>query len=251
MNLQQIQNMRLQKKTDLITSNVYQEFVDRFNEQVGDLKGYDCPLCKNKGQVAVLQDGEDRYKACTCMELRRNHKTQLESLMSQYTLDNYEDKKEWQKSVKRSAVQYLGEQKAWYYIGGSVGAGKTHICTAIVGELAKNKNCSYMLWRDESHRLKAIVNEPEFDQEISKYIYAQVLYIDDFFKGSVTQADINLAYEIINNRYNIQLQTIISSEKLWSEILAIDEAIGSRIGERAGKYIINLKDKPNHRTEGM
>ena len=248
MTYKELISMRGQTSVGLKTSEeLAQEYVDKFNDKVGYLKGYDCPICKNKGQIAVLQEGEDRYKACTCMELRRSHKSQLEILMDICRLDNYETNDEWQARVKRSAESFLKEGD-WYYIGGSTGAGKTHICTAILRELAKEKKCVYMLWRDESVKLKAIVNESNYGAEIEKYTFAEVLYIDDFFKGGVTQADINLAYEIINNRYNMKLKTIISSEKLWKSVLEIDEAIGSRIGQRCGKYIINLINQPNWRT---
>jgi DNA replication protein DnaC len=76
-----------------------------------------------------------------------------------------------------------------------------------------------------------------------------VLYIDDFFKtesGKLpTTAEINIAFEILNFRYNNpDLVTIISSEKGMSELLEIDEATGSRIFERSKDYSISIaKDK--------
>ena len=42
------------------------------------------------------------------------------------------------------------------FIGGQVGAGKTHLCTAMVGEFLKRGiSAKYMLWRDDALKLKA------------------------------------------------------------------------------------------------
>ena len=96
---------------------------------------------------------------------------------------------------------------------------------------------------------------------IDRFKKAEVLYIDDLFKtgkapdGSVlkiTGADVNVAFEIINYRYNNPaLVTIISSELTEDEILDIDEATGGRIYERAKKAFSIGKDrKKNYRIKG-
>ena len=128
----------------------------------------------------------------------------------------------------------------WLFVGGQVGCGKTHICTAAVNKLLeKNIGCRYMAWRDESVQLKAIVNEQqEYHERLMELCKAPILYIDDFFKTQKgqrpTQADVNLAFQIINYRYQDRTKaTIISSELSTMEIMSIDEAVGSRIHERS------------------
>ena len=81
-----------------------------------------------------------------------------------------------------------------------------------------------------------------------------VLYIDDLFKGAETptQGDLNIAFELLNHRYNNDsLYTIISTEKLLDDLIRIDEAIGSRIAERSKGHRIQLKPDPsrNWRTK--
>lgn len=66
-----------------------------------------------------------------------------------------------------------------------------------------------------------------------------MLYIDDFFKGKVSDGDINLAFTLINARYDRRCRTIISSEWSLAEILNLDEAIGSRIRQRAESYLLS------------
>ena len=66
-----------------------------------------------------------------------------------------------------------------------------------------------------------------------------MLYIDDLFKGNVTGADLNLAFQLINARYNDRkLITILSSELTLSEIIEQDEALGGRIYERARGFVL-------------
>ena len=69
----------------------------------------------------------------------------------------------------------------------------------------------------------------------------RVLYIDDFLKGNVTEADRNIAFEILNARYiKPECATIISSERTIGQILDWDEAIGSRIAERAKGFTMSV-----------
>ena len=97
-----------------------------------------------------------------------------------------------------------------------------------------------MLWRSVAPRLKSLVNSrEEYEQLMREYRDTEVLYIDDFFKGTVTDPDKNLAFELLNDRYNSRkTMTIISSEKTIEEILGIDEAIGSRMYERSKGYYV-------------
>jgi hypothetical protein len=70
-----------------------------------------------------------------------------------------------------------------------------------------------------------------------------------------TTADINLAFEILNDRYNSGRITVLSSERRIGEILDIDAAVGGRIYEMAtpGGYALNIKDdaKKNYRTQAV
>ena len=105
-----------------------------------------------------------------------------------------------------------------------------------------------MLWRETAPRLKSLVNDGATYKEIMELLKkADVLYIDDFLKGNITDADINLAFELINARYNDESKrTIISSELSIGAVLNADEAIGSRIVERAQDYCL-VSPKENRR----
>ncbi len=238
-----------------------------YNKTHGRLDGYDCPDCLNRGNHLVLRSGEIITRECHCMETRRSlariAKSGLGDMLEDYTLDNYSETEAWQKRVKQSAVDYLYDWRGnWFYAGGQSGSGKTHVCTAIVGEFLKRGMAArYMLWRDEVVQLKACVNDDVmYSKIITPLKTVEVLYIDDLFKTArgidgntkpPTQGDLNVAFEIINYRYNNKdLITILSSEYYVNELLDVDEAIGSRIYERTKRYCNNVKrDKQrNYRT---
>lgn len=210
--------------------------IEAYNESEGDLKWYDCPVCKNKGFIASLEDGREVHRECDCLPMRQILRLQAESgltnLLKKYTFDLYRTETKAQEYALLTAKEYVQKASGWLFIGGRPGTGKTHLCTAIVGKLLEKRiPCKYMLWRDESGRLKACVNDESYGQMIRPLKDTACLYIDDFLKGGVTQGDINLAFEILNHRYNAGMMTIISSERSIEEILKIDEAIGSRIYE--------------------
>lgn len=232
-----------------------------YNSRRGDLTGYDCPICRNKGFVFLMKDGYEYTMECECMEKRRGKwrlkRSGLQDMAERYRFETYEAKTSWQKSILAAAECFCEEREGWFYIGGQVGAGKTHICTAIANRLMRQgKGVRYMIWTEEATKLKALKTDDEnYAHEINKWKTAEVLYIDDFLKtrnGALpTDGDINLAFEIINARYNNRtLRTIFSGERGLNEIMELDEAMGSRIYQRCGKYKLKIGwgEGRNYRT---
>jgi DNA replication protein DnaC len=220
------------------------------NDQVGNLKGVDCQACKNKGYVAESRGDCLVMVECECMAKRRSlnriEKSGLSGLIERYTFGAYMEEEGWQKNAKQKALEYVESGRGkWFVISGTPGTGKTHLCTAIASALMDDGHeLRYMLWRNDAPRLKAMVNDRDaYEAELGKLKSVDVLYIDDFFKGGVTEADVNLAFELINERYNRQLRTIISSERGVESMLDIDEAIGSRIYERSKGFCVKMPEK--------
>lgn len=217
----------------------YDEKIAYANNKVGKLTGYQCDICKNKGFVYK----KDPYNAiieivceCKCVVIRQNlkniQKSGLSHIIDIYTFENFIAKAEWQKKAKEIAFNF---SENWLYIGGQVGCGKSHLGTAVVSKFLKDgTNCRYMVWREEIVKIKACVNDFDNYQKLTENLKkVELLYIDDFFKTEKdkvpTQADINFAHELLNHRYMNRKKTIISSELFISDILEIDEAVGSRI----------------------
>lgn len=229
------------------------DIVDAYNrkaEPPDKETGYDCPICLNKRQIAFVRDGEEFYCPCECtgkIKSYREIKSSGLGNVENYTLDKFQAAEPWQKHIKEQAQTFLTDPRGhWFFAGGQVGAGKTHICTAITLELIKQGlSAKYMVWRETVSRLNSIANDTAYTAAIQPYKDAPVLYIDDLFKtkrgGNVSQGEINRAFEIINARYtNEQSITLISSELTQPQIHIIDEGTASRIKERTGDYCINI-----------
>lgn len=196
-------------------------------------------------------------------DLQRMERSGLKNLVEQYTFDRFVDQEPFQKKLKTRALDFLrNHDRQWFFVGGQVGAGKTHICTAIAVEfLKKGMGVRYMMWCDDSAKLKSVVNDcEEYERRIQPLKTIPVLYIDDFFKTSLddegckkmpTQADIRLAFEILNYRYNNNCITILSSEWTVKEILHCDEAVGSRIYQRTKEhcFVIGQDRMKNYRLK--
>lgn len=261
---------------DAFSKEYIQGQADGMNAADGDLQerdGYNCPKCRNKGHIYLAEgDGFGGYRlvsrSCDCQKIRRSlsqlRRSGLEHIIKSCTFARFNTSEPWQESIKAAATDFAREPAGWFFIGGQSGSGKSHICCAICRELLyAGKSFAYLAWRENAAELKRLVNDPDrYPEKINRYKTADVLYIDDLFKTGAerdggkpqpTAADINLAFEIVNYRYqNPQLVTVISSELLTGELLSADEAVFGRILERAGRYALNVdRDrKRNYRLRG-
>ncbi len=225
-----------------------------FNNQAGELKGYDCPICKNKGEIMVVKDGIKYYPECSCMQIRRcienMQNSGLGELLNKKKFSDYNQTEDWQKSVVTKAKQFIESDSNGFLFCGQSGIGKTHICTAISKALLnKGIPLKYMLWVDESKKIKqSVKDEGKYAELVNELKTVQALYIDDFFKVSKrtapSNADISLAIEIINYRYNLaqtskkRYVTIISTEWTVKQLNDFDNALCGRLCEMAGKDFI-------------
>lgn len=270
-----IQDLFKEQKNTATTSEMTEKekeqwYADLENKREGNLHeedGYNCPICRNKGYIIKVAEywggWQQVHAACKCCETRnsilRMKKSGLKNIIKDYTFDKFEATEPWQQTIKNAAQGYAKKPEGWFFLGGQSGAGKTHLCTAICRELLlAGKRVKYMLWRDDVVKLKGAVTESdEYTRLIEEYKNYDVLYIDDLFKTGKaadntvqkpTAADINVAFEIINYRYNNPaLLTIISSELTQDELIDIDEAIGGRIYEKATAFSIGKNRDRNYR----
>ena len=244
------------------SGDLEQESIDRFNSREGDLVGFDCKKCKNRGSIAVKdKNGRMAIEPCACRQIRKAKRLIKESgINNQYLLSDFIVTSPYQKDMLLKAKEFLlNPIGKWFYMSGQNGIGKTMLCTAMVNELLNRYiPCKYMLWRDQSLQLKALANNAEEYLAIIKPLKEiEVLYIDDFLKTeqgkNPTSADMNLAFELLNYRYNTKdLITIISCERSLTEVTNIDEAVGTRIYQRIDKfntYIAKDRNK-NYRLKG-
>ncbi len=234
--------------------------VEMMNQMPGNLTGYDCPLCLNRGGSYKLKDGYITFVPCSCEAIRRSLCREKESglgdLMEWRTFDAFQTPEPWQAKAKKLAQEYAAAPDGWFVASGAPGSGKTHLCTAICRQLLDDgRAVRYVLWREEAKKIKAsAMDEGTRSKLMAPLKNAEVLYIDDFLKtasGAMpTKADIELAFDIITPRYNAGALTILSTELSVNGLLSMDEALGSRIYEmckRGVQYLSFAGDNKNWR----
>lgn len=226
---------------------------------------FECQLCKDQ-EFIMEKDDEGRLVAreCQCRAVKHARRlleqSGLAGLVEKQTFDNFTVNTPSQKAMSETAKRYLedllsrrgtkSERVPWLYIGGNPGAGKTHICTAVCGELLKNDiPVKYMQWVTESRALKFVSGE-DYEDSAAEFIKPAVLYIDDLLKQKwspnpqFTEADIKIAFTILNARYYMNKPTIISSEwDLLEHLLSADEGTFSRVYERSKGYTVIIDRK--------
>ena len=240
---------------------------DTYNASQGDLQGYDCPECLNRGYFELIRDDTSFMRECRCMKIRRNlerlKKAGFIGQSERFTFENYRASSEWQKKAKATAERYVNENPdKWLFFGGQSGCGKTHLCTAVCMELIRQEHdVKYVQWRDIVHYLEANrFKEEKYSSKITELKDIEILYIDDFLKTThkirekpaPSETEMNIAYEIINARVVSGNKTIISSEMHVRDISCLDEATGGRISENSEGFQIqiNYQENRNYRFFG-
>lgn len=229
-----------------------------------DGSGIDCPDCRNKGVVAVLDEDGPRLvvRPCVCRS-RRDTALRLKACgmldrARVLSFERFRTDTPLQGRMKELSLAWLEEPKLpWLAFCGQSGAGKTHLCTAAFVQAVARRQLpgEYMLW---GAALREIRGEPpeRSGALLARLKNAPLLYVDDLFKGRadlpVSDWDLRLAFELLDYRYGNHLPTILSTERSFPELLRLDEAIAGRLRERCGKYLINITPEPakNYRFRG-
>lgn len=221
-------------------------------------KEHSCEKCKDTGSIIFKDtDGYEYAKPCECYELTRSKiLIEMSDIGKEYQnkrFDNFQaGNNSILKKAKEQAINYVkffeenenGRNNSILFYG-QVGSGKTHLGLSICNALMdKGIAVRYMPYRNAITVIKQNVTDAtKYEWEIKKYSQARVLYIDDFLKGKITDADINPLYEIINYRYMNNLPFIASTEKRLDELLNFDEALCSRMIEMCKGNIVEFRGK--------
>ena len=223
-----------------------------------------CDICNDTGYIFYTDNrGYEYVKPCNCRILAESEARfkksgladgfRTKSFENFATADNPKlvDAKTTAENFTSGVIeaknQIAEEGKISYgslLLCGQPGAGKTHLGTASSMKIIDaGIPVIYMSYREEIIKLKQSVTDDSYDAKIGVFKSCDVLFIDDFLKGRITESDVNIMYEIINFRYNKKLPTIVSTEKDLKGILDFDEAIGSRLIEMSRGHIISFDDK--------
>lgn len=228
-------------------------------------ESYRCKLCKDRGYIFTTQGDYEIGKKCRCTLLedakRNMNNSGLGNLLETKTFDNYEVKDKFQEVIRDTAIEYVEEylkgNKYSFAILGQSGIGKTHIATAIAKKLLDaNIGVKYYIADEIIQTLQACkYDEENYSKEFYKIANANVLYIDDLFKSSITNYyqkedvkadDLKEIFKVINYRYNKQLPILLNSEIHFERFTLIDQAVIGRINEMCNyKYLLSIKPDTN------
>jgi len=146
----------------------------------------------------------------------------------------------WPKTINRLQVQNLFrlafiEQNANVIFLGSVGLGKTHLCTAL-GHAACLRGYSVLFASaiDIINTLSAAQSTGRLKKELKKYLRPAVLVIDELGYLPIDKKGADLLFQVISQRYE-HGSIILSTNKpfnKWPEIFNNDSTLTSAVLDR-------------------
>ena len=227
---------------------------------------YDCDKCQDIGFIIYTENGEEYTKKCECRIqedfYRMLNKADIAGAFEDKKVNQFEAYNDELKSAKSKIVEYVKAGSGSLLISGLSGRGKSHLGIGALKELQnRGRNIQYAGYRELINEIKPLAMEEQLrESKIKKYKETEILMIDDLYKGftrvgkeirDITPADIKIIYEIVNYRYNNNMQMIITTELSPAELMSVDEAIGGRIIEMSSKNIVLIINSPNYRTKDL
>lgn len=211
-----------------------------------------CDKCNNSGLLMWRdkETGEVMGKQCDChnqrLTLLNLEKSGLKNSVQQFTFERFTRDQPFQKAMYEMCQKFTHQDKQKFlYISGQPGCGKTHIGTATCRVyIYRHLPTLYVTYLTLMNDMKAKVNEDDYNAVLQRYASIDVLYIDDFMKHDPSKADIAHSFELINLRVVADRITIITSERSLEDITEIDEALGGRIKQRCGEFVMNIARAP-------
>ena len=230
-----------------------QQRVEAYNATIAsdDGSGVRCASCNGRGMIGYIceETGTFTVRYCRCHAERvtalRLKRIGLLDRSRRSTFENFRTDSDYQRRMKHVAQSFVENPNGWLAFFGQSGAGKTHLCTAVFTELVRRHGLEgeYLLWNADSRALKAAALDREYDL-FDRYKQAQLLYVDDLFKARegqpMSDADLRLAFELLDHRYNQRSITIISCERSFDELKQLDQAIAGRIREMCGDHLLSI-----------
>lgn len=227
---------------------------------------YSCQHCQDRG---IIVKGDVAY-ICQCMQQKRLERlfkaSKITPAFKQKRFDNFDlngvppNVQKMFAVAKDYATSFADikeQENNWLAFLGQPGSGKTHLLIAVANSLLEQGYPALYFQHVEGFtELRDALRENGEDSAAAKITEVKkvpVLLWDDLFKGRETPTPwvLEVVFEVMNYRYLNCLPTLISSERLPQELLGIDEAIASRILERAkGRTVVVNEQGANYRLMG-
>ena len=205
---------------------------------------YKCTVCKDIG--FLIENGSAKECECRYPIYQRllpvRHRNADFSKLDYSNLDKVSGLMEMINYYKRTPLNRVTKG---VYLQGDVGRGKTMLACAIFNNYLGQGRLKFIVVDELIRRIKEAFNGGiEFD--LSRYMEAELLILDDLGAEKTTEFVEGEIYNIINYRYNKKLPTIITSNINWNDLPEKYEMngkrIASRISEMCGSFNLNGKD---------
>lgn len=252
-----------EKDADMILRMLPDVRLDELPETEAVETRFPCDKCGGTGWVKVIHDGYTRMMRCPkCFAEREKAAILKESGVNRedynrFTLAAFRPESPEASKMLETARRYLRERppdKGAGFFGRS-GAGKTHICIAILQAMGARHR--YWTYRREIQRIKnAMYRDPqEYERLMAIAETAENLYIDDLFQGAMANGvlsnqDEQIMFDIINTRYINKRPTFFSANAFLHDITKASEPIGSRIYSMISPYIVEISGKNQRFDKG-
>lgn len=209
-----------------------------------------CPACSKEDadRVKEAQEAEARKARRMAWEAKLNAANVPERFMAR-TLDNFKAETPEQKRALEFATEYATNFSQVIKIGrcalfvGRPGTGKTHLAIGIGLRIiaAENRTVLFTTVMRAIRRVKdswvkgAIESET---QAIAALTYPDLLIIDEVGVQFGSDFERNIMFDILNERYERRLPTILLSNLSKDEIVGfLGERVFDRMREDGGKFI--------------
>lgn len=220
----------------------------------GDCPKCTCTECEHGLIVRKDADGMLYSKPCRCRDhaivRRRLRNAGMLQLSERCTLKSFVAETNWQLAMLQTAQSYV-QERVWragkgLFLSGQSGAGKSHLAVAVASEAAAaGAKPQWFRWNSEGYRLKSLASDPQgYQNMLRPFLISDLLLLDDLWKAQPTQADLRLAFEILDTRVANGRATILTSERSLAEISSLldgaGEAVSGRIFESCSPYILEV-----------
>lgn len=147
------------------------------------------------------------------------------------------------------ARSFAESPDGWIVFQGVTGCGKTHLAAAIVNyRYQHRKPALFVVVPDFLDHLRSTFSpesKTSYDQLFESVKSAPLLVLDDFGQQSTTPWAQEKLYQVINNRYNSRLPTVITTTSSAEEM---DSPISSRFVDPTLSLIFNMM-APDYRSD--
>lgn len=196
-----------------------------------------CPLCLKKEEIEALRIKLDlpvRFQKCSFENFEKTKQKEIVQDYFQNFDKNYEN---------GTCLIFIG----------NAGTGKTHLCAALANKLIENvRPVRYIKAFDMLRQFKETYSkksETSYDQVKKRFCKPDLLIIDEVGVQFGSDAEKQILFEVVNDRYeNIKPTIIVSNLSVENLKAYVDDRVIDRMKENGGK-IIKFDSKISYREK--